>query len=76
MLMVGFHGGKAKFVDLGQIKKMNCFSGTAASVLKVLHYFFYCFLKMKIHQIRISSFITSLSVMTMLLHLDVVVHCE
>ena len=26
---------------------MNCFSGTAAPVLKALHYFFYCFLKIK-----------------------------
>ena len=29
-------------------KKMNCFSCTAASVLKAQHYFFYCFLKIKI----------------------------
>ena len=51
------------FFVLDQIKKPNCFSGTIASVLKVPHYFFfYCFLKIKINQKRISSFITSLSV--------------
>ena len=32
---------------LGQKNILNCFSGTAASVLKAPHYFFYCFLKKK-----------------------------
>ena len=41
--------------QIGQIKKMNCFSGTAAPVLKALHYyFFYCFLKIKMNTFQVS----------------------
>ena len=57
-------------------KILNCFSGTAASVLKALHYFFYCFLKKKKKKKRFSNFLTSLSVTTMWFHSDVVVHCR
>ena len=43
-------------VQVRQNKIMNCFSGTAASVLKAPHYYFNCFLKIKIKKTCISKF--------------------
>ena len=56
-------------------KKMNCFSGTATSLLKSRIIFFYCFLRIKMNKNCISSFITSLSLTTMRFYSDVAVHC-
>ena len=47
-----------------------------SSNLSYLHYFFYCFLKIKINKNRISSSITLLSETTMRFHSEVVVHCR
>ena len=38
-------------------KIFNCFSGTAASVLKALHYFFYWFLKKKMKKKTLFQFL-------------------
>ena len=57
-------------------KILNCFSGTATSVLKVPHYFFLLLSKKEKEKKRFSNFLTSLSVATMWFHSDVVVHCR